>query len=40
MATLIFGKRVIKTRWYYCWQLFMIGITGYSMLRIGRTFTA
>ena len=38
MIQAIFYKEWIKTRGIGCWQLFfMIGITGYSMLRIGRT---
>ena len=35
MIQAIFYKEWIKTRWLA--TLFMIGITGYSMLRIGRT---
>ena len=38
MIQAIFYKEWIKTRWYWLLAtLFMIGITGYSMLRIGRT---
>lgn len=38
MIQAIFYKEWIKTRWYLLLAtLFMIGITGYSMLRIGRT---
>ena len=36
MIQAIFYKEWIKTRWYWLLAtLFMIGITGYSMLRIG-----
>lgn len=38
MIQAIFYKEWIKTRWYWLLAtLFMIGITGYSMLRIGST---
>ena len=38
MIQAIFYKEWIKTRWYLLLAtLFMIGITGYSMLRISRT---
>ena len=38
MIQAIFYKEWIKTRWYWLLAtLFMMEITGYSMLRIGRT---